>query len=74
VSTPDPRLLAFAMEQAVESQSDILGALRFCERQLLEPGGELADVMTGTARVLAVIGRLVEYEMTEMEKFAGGNS
>ena len=54
MNSPDPRLLTFAMEQSVESQSDVLGALRFCERQLLDPGGDPADVMTGTARVLAV--------------------
>ncbi len=74
MSAPDPRLLTHAIRQAVEALDDIRGAIRAAERQLLQPGDDAVAVATGTARVLAVIGRVVEAELGELEKILAADA
>ena len=71
MTATDPRRFSHVIGQAIESLDDVRGAIRAAERQLLEPGDDAAATMTGAARVLAVIGRVVEAELGELEKLRG---
>ena len=76
----DAALVKHIAENAVEALSDAMVTLRLCERGIFAASDdhsmkdETERDLVSICHVLATVGRLVDWELCELEKIAAGSS